>query len=273
MSTNNPILVEDFENKIHTQLIARKILVFEKLSSTNDFAKRLAQNGEREGTLILSNEQTKGRGRQQKSWHSPPNLGLWFSLILKPKQPLEKFGLISLLAAVALAKSFENLTNLKPTLKWPNDVLIDSKKTGGILSESQFSNNRLVSLVLGIGINVNQSRTDFPKEIRDTATSLHEELKQEVDRVSLLVELLHNIETLYFEFNCGNTNLIIDEWIRRCPFIRKDISVKENNIEIGGRFVNLDENGRMLLRLDSGKTKVVCVGEQSLTQRGALCYS
>jgi len=270
---NKPILAEDLENKIYTKLIAKKIFAFEALSSTNDFAKRLAQNGEHDGTLVLTNEQTKGRGRQGRSWYAPPNSGLWFSIILKPIQPAQKFGIVSLLAAVALAKTIEQMTSLKPALKWPNDILINSKKLSGILLENQFSNNRHASLVLGIGINVNQKGTDFPEEIRKTATSLREQIKHEIDRVDLLIELLHYLEHFYFEFNNGNSNLIINAWKERCPFLDKCFSVKQNGDEIEGRFENLDEYGRMALRLHNGRIKYLSAGEPNFIQRGESCYS
>ncbi len=270
---NKPILAEDLENKIHTKLIAKKIFAFETLGSTNDFAKRLAQNGERGGTLILTNEQTKGRGRQGRSWYAPANSGLWFSVILEPTQSADKFGVVSLLAAVALAKTIEQKTSLKPALKWPNDVVIDSKKVSGILLESQFSNNRNASLILGIGVNVNQKEIDFPEPIRQTATSLREQVKHEIDRVGLLIELLHYLEHFYFEFNNGNSNLIINTWKERCPFLDKYISVKQNGNEIGGRFENLDEYGRMGLRLANGEIKHLSAGEPNLIQREESCYS
>ena len=270
---NKPILAEDLENRIHTKLIAKRIFAFETLGSTNDFAKRLAQKAERNGTLVLTNEQTKGRGRQGRSWYAPRNSGLWFSIILEPVQPTDKFGIVSLLAAVAVAKTIEQTTSLNPDLKWPNDVLINSKKVSGILIESQFSNNRPVSLILGFGLNINQKHGDFPEEIREIATSLREQTKHGIDRVSLLIKLLHNLEHLYFEFNDGNSNLIIKAWEERCSFLGKYVSVKQSGGEIGGRFENLDEYGRMVLRLETGEIKHLNSGEQAVIHGGEPCYS
>ncbi len=271
--SSKPILAEDLENEIHTKLIAKKIFAFETLSSTNDFAKRLAQNDDHDGTLVLANEQTKGRGRQGRHWYAPPNFGLWFSIILKPNQPAQKFGIVSLLAAVAVAKTIEQMTSLEPALKWPNDVFINSKKVSGVLIESQFSNNQPVSLILGFGLNVNQKQGDFPEEIRETATSLREQIKYEIDRVSLLINLLHNLEHLYFEFKEGNFNVIINSWKERCPFLGKDVSIKQSRGEIEGRFENLDEYGRMVLRLEKGEIKHLNAGEQTVIQGGEPCYS
>jgi len=270
---NKPIVAEDIENRIASKHIAKKVVVFETLGSTSEFAKRLAQNGERYGTLILTNEQTDGRGRQGRRWYAPANSGLWFSIILKPTQPTDKFGIVSLLAAVALAKTIERTTSLSPALKWPNDVLINSKKVSGILLEGQFSNNRHTALVLGIGINVNQKQTDFPEEIRQTATSLREQTKHAIDRVSLLIEFLHNLEYFYLKFNDGNSRLIINAWKKRCPFLGKNISVKQNKDDIVGRFENLDEYGRMALRLHNGQIKYLSAGELNLIQREEQCCS
>lgn len=270
---NKPILAEDLENKIHTKLIAKKIFAFETLGSTNDFAKRLVQKDEHNGTLVLANEQTKGRGRQGKSWYAPPNSGLWFSIILEPIQPTDKFGIVSLLAAVALAKTIERMTSLKPALKWPNDVLINSKKVSGILIESQFSSNRHASLILGVGINVNQKKTDFPEEISETATSLREETKNEINRVDLLIELLHKLEYFYLEFQSGDFKLLIKTWKILCPFLGKYVSVKQSRGEIEGRFEDLDEYGRMVIRLANGEVKHLSEGEPNLFQWGEPCYS
>ncbi|MFQ5677332.1 MAG: biotin--[acetyl-CoA-carboxylase] ligase, partial [bacterium] len=183
---NTPILAENIERRIETKLLGKRIFAFEKLGSTNNFAKRLVQNGEGEGTLVIANHQTSGRGRYDRRWHAPANLGLWFSIVLQPRLPGEKFGILSLLAAVAVAKSVEAITRLSPELKWPNDVLVNLKKISGILIESQLWKKERDSLVLGIGVNVNQSEADFPTELRNLATSLRIESGERVDRTHLL---------------------------------------------------------------------------------------
>lgn len=273
ISVEMPIFAEDLKRRIDTKVIGKKIFAFEKLSSTNNFAKRLIQSGEGEGTLVIANHQTSGRGRYDRTWHAPANLGLWFSIILRPLQPREKLGFLSLLAAVAVARSIEAMTPLIPELKWPNDVLIDLKKACGILIESQLWKKGFDSFVLGIGVNVNQLENDFPEDLHNLATSLRLQCSERVNRAELLCEILKNLEYYYLEFTAGNLNLIVEEWKRACPFFDQQVIVKNHHSEVCGKFEDLDDHGRMVLRLRNGAVRHISAGEPILARRGEICYS
>lgn len=257
-----PILLESIRRKLNTEFIGKKIYAFGQLGSTNDFAKKLAQEGEGEGTLILADQQTKGRGRFGRGWESPPGQGLWFSIILRPNISPEKVGLNSLLAGVSIAQAVERISKLRLKLKWPNDLLIHSKKFCGVLIESEIENNNQIAyLILGVGINVGQTKTDFSKEIRAHATSLAIESKEHIDRIDLLVEILHIFEKNYLTFKKGKFSFIFREWTKRCPYFKKKILIKQNGKIWEGIFENLDEGGRLLLRLSNGEIKPIHVGE------------
>ncbi|MFQ5863919.1 MAG: biotin--[acetyl-CoA-carboxylase] ligase [bacterium] len=258
---------EEIQKKLKNRLIAKKIYAFGQLSSTNDFAKRLAKGGEDEGSLVISEQQTKGRGRLGRSWESPPGKGLWFSLILKPNISVEKSGLISLLAGVSVAQAVENVVHLTAILKWPNDVLINSKKFCGVLIESEMESKKLTFVILGIGINVNQSVGDFSNVVLEQATSLQIESKSSIDRINLLAEVLHYLEKYYLEFKSGNFSNIVNEWKKRCPFVNRKILVKQNDHQLSGVFEDLDAEGRLLLRLMNGEIKKISEGETTFVER------
>ncbi len=215
ISRNNaPIQADSLRVCLANQLIGRKIYAFQRVTSTNDLAKRLAEKGEPEGALIIADCQTKGRGRFQRHWQSPPGTGLWFSIILRPKISVENLETIPLLTGVSVAQAIETVTGLKPILKWPNDILLTSKKVCGILIESSFTQEKLNYLVLGIGINVNQQPLDFSDEIRNRSTSLSIESDHSVDRKDLLLEILHFLELNYLATMKGKFDLA-QEWTKR----------------------------------------------------------
>jgi BirA family biotin operon repressor/biotin-[acetyl-CoA-carboxylase] ligase len=210
---NSPIQADSLRTCLTNQLIGRKIYAFQRVTSTNDLAKRLAERGEVEGALVIADCQTKGRGRFQRQWQSPPATGLWFSIILRPKFSVENLESIPFLAGISVAQAIETVTGLKPILKWPNDVLLASKKVCGILIESSFTQQKLNSLILGIGINVNQQPVDFNGEIRNRATSLLIEAGHSIDRKDLLLEILRFLELNYIALMKGEFNHA-QEWAK-----------------------------------------------------------
>ncbi|MFQ6115047.1 MAG: biotin--[acetyl-CoA-carboxylase] ligase [bacterium] len=262
-----PLNADEIQKQLKNKLIAKKIYAFGQLASTNDFAKRLAQTGEDEGCLVISDEQTKGRGRWGRRWESPPGKGLWFSLILRPKVSMEKAGVVSLLAGLSVAQAVEKITRLTPILKWPNDVLINSKKFCGVLIESEGESDKLSFLVLGIGINVNQSVLDFSDALQTHATSLRIESKVPINRIDLLVEVLQYLEKNYLGFKSGNFSNILNEWKKRSPHLNKKVMVKQNKLELEGLFEDLDEDGRLLLRLANGEITKISEGETTFVER------
>lgn len=249
------------KRSLQTRFIGKNILAFNKLASTNKLAKRLAKKGTAEGSLVIAEQQTRGKGRLSRQWYSPPKLGLWFSIVLYPKNNYEYLGLTSLLASVSVAEAVEELTALKPTLKWPNDVLVNGKKLAGILLETEFSHNELTFLILGVGINVNQTITDFPIQLRSQATSLHIESGILIERTALLAQILKNLEENYTHFVTGGFNRITEKWKMRCPLLKNKVSFQQNEQNIDGIFEDLNSQGSMLVRFPSGEIKCIHTSE------------
>jgi BirA family transcriptional regulator, biotin operon repressor / biotin---[acetyl-CoA-carboxylase] ligase len=165
----------------------------EAVPSTNDAAKDLARNGAPSGTVVLAEEQTAGRGTKNRTWHSPRGLGLYVSILLKP--PLEAPALLPLAAGLAAREAVERSAGISPRLRWPNDLIWEGLKLGGILCESGFSGDRLDYAVIGIGLNIDQAFDDFPEELRGRAVSLRAAAGRPIERENLLSALLVGIES------------------------------------------------------------------------------
>jgi BirA family biotin operon repressor/biotin-[acetyl-CoA-carboxylase] ligase len=156
---------------------------FSTCPSTNDLAKKLAREGSAEGTVIIAEEQTEGRGTKGRSWHSPLGQGLYASVILRPRRP--DLSLLPLMAGVACLEAVRDAAGLEAALEWPNDIVCESRKIGGILCEGEFLGNSVSFAVLGIGLNVGQKKGDFPSALRRTAGSLRLALGREADKAAL----------------------------------------------------------------------------------------
>jgi BirA family biotin operon repressor/biotin-[acetyl-CoA-carboxylase] ligase len=167
--------------------IGVKIIRVKSCPSTNDLAKELALAGEEEGTVVIAEEQTKGRGMKGRKWHSTRKKGIYLSVILRP--PHSNIALLPLVAGLAVADAVFNSVGMRVKLRWPNDLVWGKKKLGGILCESGFSGSKANYVILGIGLNLNHGRDDFPEEIRDQATSLKLISKEDMDKNFLLGNL------------------------------------------------------------------------------------
>ncbi len=256
------IMSEDrIKSVLKTETIGQKIFAFWSISTTNDFAYRMAEQGEREGALVIAEQQERGRGRNSRTWISPFSKGLWFSLILRPELPSAQAGLIPYVASVSVAEAVENKLALKPSLKWPNDLLIKQKKICGILSEVEFLNGKIKFIILGIGINVNQMVNDFPAELIETATSLRVESETVIDRAELLAEILERFEQNYLQTKAGSFENILTHWKKRCPNIGRPISIRQEENIYHGIFKDIDKNGYLILQAESGAEEKIVAGD------------
>lgn len=244
---------EKILSKLNTKFIGRNIISFETIDSSNTFAKTLSDAEAKNGTLIITEEQTGGRGRFNRKWESQKEKNLTFSIVLKPEYELHQIGLLPLLTASAVAKAIESSTNLQVECKWPNDILINEKKTCGILIEST-STNKLNRIVVGIGLNVNQDL--FPDEIKSTATSLKIELGKTIDRAILLVEILKQFEDMYSQFVQHVTNEYLAGWKNRCRMFGKEISVSYFEKQIHGKALRIDSDGSLILESEADEIRL-----------------
>jgi len=203
---------DEIKTGLGTEVLGREIISYTQTSSTNDVALDLAAKGMQEGTLIIAESQTRGRGRMERNWVSPMGTSILASLILRPSIAVHEAQSITLVAAAAVAQAIRKMTNLPALIKLPNDVIINGKKVSGILTEMRTEKGMISFLVVGIGVNVNIPRNQFPAEIIDTATSLSIELGRNVSRISLLQEILRQLEYGYMKLKERKPEGLMTEW-------------------------------------------------------------
>jgi len=263
IKVSNELLASEIRYKFKTGLFNKEIYHFNKVSSTNNVARAYAADGVLEGTLIIAEEQIKGKGRLGRKWISPSG-GIWFSIILRPEISPIDASKITILTGVAVAKAIEIETGLKVQLKWPNDVLIDGKKVVGILSEMSAEADKVNFVVVGLGINVNFDMKVFPEELRDKATTLKKLLGIEVDRVILFKTVLKEFEKAYFSLKEGDFKKVLSEWRNLCEMLGKRVKILALDKEMEGEALDIDEHGGLLLRLPSGEIRTVYSGDVTI---------
>jgi BirA family biotin operon repressor/biotin-[acetyl-CoA-carboxylase] ligase len=255
----NELSPEIIKTRLRTKLIGHDILYYPTISSTMDAARRAASEGAVDGTVIIADYQTAGRGRLDREWLSTPGGSILISIILYPEEAL--LLRLTMVACLAVARSIEQVTGLKTAIKWPNDVLIGGKKASGILCESEVRDDSVNHAVVGIALNVNLDPAALP-EISDTATSLSKELGRAVPRVDVLVALLEEFESLY---NALRQNEPIHlEWRKRLETLGKNITVTGSSRVYEGCAESVDEDGNLLLREADGNLLTISAGDVTL---------
>ncbi|MEW6510364.1 MAG: biotin--[acetyl-CoA-carboxylase] ligase [Bacteroidota bacterium] len=244
-----------------TRKFGQKIFTFETIDSTNNCAKALAGCWAEEGTLVLAEQQTAGRGRLGRTWQASPNENLTFSMILRPGLPPEAMNLLPLYAAVAVAEGVEEVTGLAVECKWPNDLLVKGKKIAGILLEGSLKNNAVEYVVIGIGINVNQ--TVYPPDIAPRATSLRLQTGGEIDRMALLREVLQSLEARYRTIMKEGFRSILSLWLSRTTMINKEITVSQDGTTLSGVVTGLSPEGALILNAN-GIEKTLFAGDVTI---------
>jgi BirA family biotin operon repressor/biotin-[acetyl-CoA-carboxylase] ligase len=231
-----------------TRCMGRRVLLYRRVDSTNALARTLAAQGEQEGTLVLADEQTAGRGRLDRRWIAPAGTSLLLSLILRPPVQPEHAQVVTMLAALALRDAILACTGLTARLKWPNDLLLSGRKAGGILTELRVTGAELDYAVVGIGLNVNMPADALPPSF--DATSLQQQLGAVVPRVPLLQELLRRIEGRYADLEQGRWP--ISEWAAALETIGQRVRVNCGTESHVGLAEAVDDSGALHLRLDNG---------------------
>ncbi|MBM7703333.1 biotin--[acetyl-CoA-carboxylase] ligase [Metabacillus iocasae] len=237
---------------LQTKKIGQHVHYEEVVESTQKIAHRLAQEGVQEGTVVVAEEQTSGRGRLDRVWHSPKGTGVWMSIILRPTVPPQNAPQLTLLTAVAVVQAIQEVTGISPQIKWPNDILIEGKKAVGILTEMQADADRIHSVIIGIGINVNQQQQDFSDAIKDIATSLAAETGELINRATLMQTIFLKIESLYEEYLKNGFGLIKVLWETYAISIGKRIIARTLRGSIEGWAKGITEDGVLLVEDDLG---------------------
>ena len=244
-----------------SKLIGKTFSFFDSTDSTNLRALALAKNGAPEGAVVIADSQSEGRGRLGRKWVSPSGVNLYTSIIFRPNIPPHRAHAITLVSAVAVAETIGGLCGKKPEVKWPNDVLLDSKKVAGILTEMSSETDRVNFIVVGIGINANMTLENAPLEIKSVATSIAEKTSMPVDRVRLATALYSNLEKWYKIFIKSGLPPVLKAWKDYFMKEGKPVTVKGLTKTIKGICLGVDEEGALLLRLPSGEVERVVSGD------------
>ncbi|MGE1062752.1 biotin--[acetyl-CoA-carboxylase] ligase [Megasphaera paucivorans] len=241
---------------LQTKVFGKKIHYKEKVDSTNNVAKKLAEEGAEEGTIVLAEEQSGGRGRLERSFLSPFAQGVWFSLILRPTFLPMEVSKMTLLAAVALTKALHKMGLVECGIKWPNDILVKDRKVVGILTELNASMERINYLVMGIGINTSLTKKELPKDLRKTVTSFTIE-NVPVHRQALLQEVLLQLERYYEIAETEGFKPILAEWKVLSMMMGKEVEVSEPGRSFTGKAVDLDDSGNLIVETEAGRETVL----------------
>lgn len=258
---------EEISPYLKTNYVGKSILYYESIDSTNIKAKEIANKDAINGTIIISEEQVSGKGRLGRSWVSPKYKGIWMSLILTPDINPINASKITLIGAAAVFKALAAL-KIDCKIKWPNDIIINNKKVCGILTEMSSELNRINYIIMGMGINVNLDKIDFPPDLQNIATSLKIETNTTIQRKILTAEILNNFEYLYEELL--NTNTIyntIDICKKNSYILGKEIYVINRNEMLEAKALDIDESGELLVEFSNGIIKPVISGEVSIRKR------
>ncbi len=247
---------EQILDELHTQIIGKKIMYYERVDSTNTIAKKLADQGAADGTVVVAEEQTGGRGRLDRSFMSPFAQGLWFSVIIRPNFPPMEVSKMTLVAAVAITKVLRKMGLIHCGIKWPNDILVHGKKMVGILTELNASVEKINYLVMGIGINTTLSKKSLSKELKKTVTSFAME-DVPVQRNQLLAEILQQLEQYYIVAQEQGFAPILEEWKVLSCTLGQEVKVIASDKTFSGKAVDLDENGNLLVDTGTAIEKVL----------------
>ncbi len=251
--------IEEFDIKLDTDFLGRNFIYCDEVDSTNKLlleSKEFSQNG----TVILAEHQTEGKGRRGREWVSNSGQNLTFSILVKDFTHGKRVNLINLAASLAVAHSIENLYQLKVELKWPNDVLIRNKKTAGILVESISKGNKIERFVIGLGVNVNQ--TNFQGKFEISPTSIRKEFKEIVSRERLLSEILNNYEALFDGIKYEPGKILADCKLK-CKMLGEKLKIIDGDNVKFGIFDDLDDNGFLILK-QKDKVEKIHFGDVSL---------
>lgn len=246
-----------------TDFVGREILYFPKLLSTNATAREQAEAGAKEGTAVIAETQTEGRGRLQRPWISPKG-GIWLSIILRPKISAQDAQKMALTTAVAIAKTLNKRFAVKAQIKWPNDVLIGNKKVCGILIETTIRGKMANVVIVGIGINANFSVQALPGELRATATTLQDVMGRRIDMEELIRDSFMEVEDYYNLLKARKFETLMNDWRSLAGFLGSEVEVTGFGKRLRGIALDIDEDGALIIKLDTGENRRIVSGDVSV---------
>ena len=248
---------------LETKVLGQQAYYFDSIDSTQSQAMKMINESKKEGTIIIAEKQTGGRGRSGRQWISPKG-GIWFSIILHPKFDISNTTLFPIASSLALSIAIQKTCKISTELKWPNDLTIRGKKLAGMLIDASFESNKIENLVLGVGINFNVNVKEIEKVLKKTpnfygVSSLNDQ-KNKTSQIELIQSFLLELEKVYEELNNNQIKKIITEWTKRSSTIGKKVEMNTLNGKISGKAIKIDEDGGLIIK-DKDKTNKVFAGD------------
>lgn len=252
------LLPDEIRDTLHTRILGQgEIYYFSDITSTNNEAKKQANLGCPEGSIVLSEAQNSGRGRLSRSWFSPSGRGIWLSVILRPPFNPYDAPKCTLLTAVAVTKAIRRVAQVECGIKWPNDILYQGKKLVGILTEMSAEIDAINHVVIGMGINVNIGTEEFPAELMDIATSLSIIVGHDISRLKLLNAVLTELEQAYENVIQRGFSEMLDEWRELSITLGRNVNVIGSGREFSGMAVDIDRDGALLVQTNECLERVL----------------
>lgn len=252
---------------LNTKWLGKHIVHHDSVQSTQRIAHELALDEAAHGTVVVANEQVAGKGRMNRPWYSKAGKGIWMSLILRPEIAPYMAPQLTLLTATVLAEVLEQNADIQPQIKWPNDILINGKKTAGILTEMKAEQDQVLYVIIGVGININQTREDLPEELDDKATSLRIETGVESDLVPLIQKMLHKFEEKYSIYMKEGFQPVKSTWENYGFRLNEKLRIKAGTKEWHGVIHGIAEDGALLAETAEGEVEKLYSAEISWFQK------
>lgn len=255
------LVADEIRSRLSSRVIGREVICHDQLASTNLTAMELGEAGALEGLVVISDQQSAGKGRLGRRWESPAGVNLYLSILLRPVMPPWEVPRLTFLSAVAAARALREVTGLKIDVKWPNDLLVNGRKIAGLLNEMSAESDAVHHVVLGLGLNVNMTSDQFPTDLRYPATSVWLEKGTLTARLDVAVALLEHFDRLYEEFRQSGMEPIRRAWQELFVLMEKPVRVETGQASLVGVVAGIDEEGALLLRLPDGKIEKVLAGD------------
>ncbi len=259
----------ELESRMNTEWAGHPVRFYDTLESTNLQAKLDAEKGAEEGTLIVADMQTAGRGRRGRTWNSPAGTNVYFTLILRPRFSVELAYMVTVVMGLAVAEAIREICGVEAGIKWPNDIVADGKKICGMLAEMSVEREYIHYVVMGVGINV--GKQEFPEEISGTATSLWELCGDNVSRAGLVCGVMRKFESYYGSFlQAGDLSGLVERYDSLLVNLNREVRVLDPKGEFAGTARGVNRKGELLVETEDGRVTAVCAGEVSV--RGVYGY-
>jgi BirA family biotin operon repressor/biotin-[acetyl-CoA-carboxylase] ligase len=260
-----PDLAKDYLSAQIRGALWKELIVYDSVESTNDLAMSLAvKGGIAPGTVLVADKQTRGKGRLGRKWESPAGMNIYMSMVLRPYLEPRDATMLTLLAAVSCVTALKKTADIPVTIKWPNDLLMSGRKIGGILTEVRADPDRISLAVIGIGINVNMNSGDFPAGIRNIATSIRQETGIRHERNGIIIGVLSEFENWYNLLKTDGKKPLLDAWRRFSSTLGRKVRATIGDAQVPGIAKDIDENGHLILKLQSGKLWKISSGDITL---------